>query len=59
MEDTKKVILSVVTIAGAIYAIFNFYKEHEEEIKSIIEPAIEACKQVKDLILLDEPIENE
>ena len=54
MDETKKLVLSVVSIAGAIYALYTFYKQHEKEIKTIIEPAINACKDIKELVLYAE-----
>ena len=56
MEDTKKAILSIVSVAGAIYALYTFYKQHADEIKAIIEPAIDACKDLKEIALYPDNI---
>ena len=52
MDEAKKVLLSLISVAGAIYSLYEFYKKHEDEIKAIIEPAIAACKEVKDLAVV-------
>ena len=56
MDNTKKVLMSVIAIAGAIYEIYSFYKKHEKEIKAIIDPAVDACKEVKDVVFFPETI---
>ena len=52
MDKTKKALMLVVSIAGAIYELYSFYKNHEQEIKDIINPALQACKDINDLQLV-------
>ena len=54
MENAKKVLMAVVTFAGAIYGLYEFYKEHEHEIKEIINPLIKSCEEIKDIKLIAE-----
>ena len=54
MENAKKVLMAVVTFAGAIYGLYEFYKEHECEIKEIVNPLIKSCEEIKDIKLIAE-----
>lgn len=54
MENAKKVLMAVVTFAGAIYGLYEFYKEHEREIKEIVNPLIKSCEEIKDIKLITE-----
>ncbi len=54
MENAKKVLMAVVTFAGAIYGLYGFYKEHEREIKEIINALIKSCEKIKDTKLIAE-----
>lgn len=54
MENAKKVLMAVVTFAGAIYGLYEFYKEHECEIKEIVNPLIKSCEEIKDIKLISE-----
>lgn len=54
MENAKKVLMAVVTFAGAIYGLYEFYKEHEYEIKEIVNPLIKSCEEIKDIKLIAE-----
>ena len=54
MNNAKKVLMAVVSFAGAIYGLYEFYKEHEREIKEIVNPLINACEEIKDIRLIAE-----
>lgn len=54
MENAKKVLMAVITFAGAIYGLYEFYKEHEREIKDIVNPLIKSCEEIKDIKLIVE-----
>lgn len=54
MENAKKVLMTVVTFAGAISRLYEFYKEHEREIKEIVNPLIKSCEEIKDIKVIDE-----
>ena len=49
MENTKKVLMAVISFAGAIYGLYEFYKKHEHEIKEIVEPLLKSCEEIKDI----------
>ena len=49
MENTKKILMAVISIAGTIYGLYEFYKKHEQEIKEIVSPLIKACEDIKDI----------
>ena len=54
MENAKKVLMAVVTFAGAIYGLYEFYKGHEHEIKAIVDPLLKSCEEIKDIKLISE-----
>ncbi len=54
MDNAKKVLMAVISFAGAIYGLYEFYKEHESEIKEIVDPLIKACQEIKDIKLIEE-----
>lgn len=54
MDNAKKVLMAVVSFAGAIYGLYEFYKKHELEIKEIINPLIKSCEEIKDIKLIAE-----
>ena len=54
MDNAKKVLMAVIAFAGAIYGLYEFYKEHEREIKEIINPLIKSCEEIKDIQLIAE-----
>ncbi len=54
MENAKKVLRAIVTFAGAIYGLYEFYKEHEREIKEIVNPLIKSFEEIKDTKLIAE-----
>ena len=51
MDNVKKVVMGIITAAGAIYGLYEFYKEYESRIKEIVGPLLEACKDIKDIDL--------
>ena len=54
MDNAKKVLMAVISFAGAIYGLYEFYKAHEHEIKEIVNPLIKSCEEIKDVKLIDE-----
>ena len=52
MDNAKKVLMAGITFAGAIYGLYEFYKEHEREIKDIVNPLIKSCEEIKDIKLI-------
>ena len=54
MDNAKKVLMAVITFAGAIYGLYEFYKEHEREIKEIVDPLLNSCKEIKDIKMIAE-----
>lgn len=54
MESAKKILMAVITFAGVIYGLYEFYKEHEREIKDIVNPLIKSCEEIKDIKLIGE-----
>ena len=52
MDNAKKVLMAVITFAGAVYGLYEFYKDHEREIKEIINPLLKSCEEIKDIKLI-------
>ena len=54
MDNAKKVLMAVISFAGTIYGLYELYKNHEQEIKEIINPLIKSCEEIKEIKLLEE-----
>lgn len=49
MDEIKKVLNFVFILANTIHEMHEFYTVRKDEIKKIIDPLIEACKDVKQI----------